>query len=341
MKKSLVALAVLVASGASFAQSSVTLYGVIDIFAGKTRVKDATGTDKQSVLNSDGITSSVWGMKGSEDLGGGLKANFQLEQEFDISTGAAVNNTVGTTNQTFNRVSWVGLSGDFGEVQLGKVWTAFDDVIGSSNAIFDSDALAPIYSVYFKIAGYSDHPVNGLRYTTPEFAGLTGTISQSLDENNPALAKVTSLALSYEAGPLALQLGYQKENITNTLLAPKDARFTLVGASYDFGVATAKFQYGRADNVDNQTGEDANEYQIGADIPVGDNIVVSLSYARSDDNKPAGAFEAKRDGYALAATYTLSKRSFLYTGYSYASESQNAARDNTGSALVVGMVHNF
>lgn len=95
---------------------------------------------------------------------------------FQADSGAA-ENTMGTTGgQTFDRQSWVGLSGGFGEVQIGKPWTAFDDVIGASNAMFDATALAPLYYV-FKSAAYKDHPANGLRYNSPTFAGFTGVVT--------------------------------------------------------------------------------------------------------------------------------------------------------------------
>jgi predicted porin len=144
MKKSLVALAVLAASGASFAQSSVTAYGILDIWAGTVKTEDGVaGTSlTQTKLDSGGVSHDRWGFKGSEDLGGGLKANFNLEQGFTLDNGA---HDAGSTG--FNRYAWVGLSGGFGEIKLGKTATAFDDVNGASDAVFDS-ALSPMNHVF-------------------------------------------------------------------------------------------------------------------------------------------------------------------------------------------------
>jgi len=126
MKKSLIALAVLAASGTAMAQSNVTLYGLADVWFGSSKFEvTGEGSVRQTKVDSGGLNTSRWGMKGSEDLGGGLKANFQLEQGFDLSTGAA------QSGKTFNRQAWVGLSGGFGEVQLGKVWTSYDDIRSS------------------------------------------------------------------------------------------------------------------------------------------------------------------------------------------------------------------
>ncbi len=131
MKKSLIALAVLAVAGAASAQSSVQLYGIADVWVGGIK---ATGTKAQTVVESGGVSGSRWGVKGSEDLGGGLKAIFTLEQGFAIDTGAAATG--------FNREASVGVAGNFGEVKLGKVWTAYDDVQAASNPVFDS-ALTP------------------------------------------------------------------------------------------------------------------------------------------------------------------------------------------------------
>jgi len=105
MKKSLIALAVMAAAGAASAQSSVQLYGIVDIWFGS--VKDGVGAQSETKLDAGGVNGNRFGLKGSEDLGGGLKANFQLEQGFNMDDGSAVASTA------FNRQAWVGLSGGF------------------------------------------------------------------------------------------------------------------------------------------------------------------------------------------------------------------------------------
>lgn len=333
MKKSLVALAVLAASGASFAQSTVTLYGLADVFLGSVKADNGAGTSTTtSVLNSGGVNTSRWGVKGSEDLGGGLKANFLLEQGFNMDTGA-----VNVAGQAFSRQSYVGFSGGFGEVKLGKVWTAYDDVSGASNAVFDS-ALAPMNNV-FKSTGYSGNPGNTIYYATPAMGGFGAAVSYSLDEKVAGAAAVTSFNVSYGAGPVAVQLGYQSEDITNTVALPEDQKFTRLGATYDFGVATAKLTYGKVNNLGNATGVDTTEYQIGADFPVSAAFTLSASYAKSDES--GLAFNPSRKGYGIAGAYTLSKRTFLYGGYTYNTTTQAAAGDATNSILAVGVQHKF
>jgi len=335
MKKSLVALAVLAASGATFAESGVTLYGLVDTYVG--RLDD--GTTKQNVINSGGINTSRWGIKGSEDLGGGLKAIFKLEQGFALDTGAAGANTQGqnpqvTGTQTFDRQSYVGLAGNFGEFQIGKVWTAYDDVIGASDGVFNANALSVLYATW-KSGSYIDRPANGFRYTTPEISGFTGAVSHSLAEKSVNQKAVSAASLSYAGGPVAVQLAYQVENPYAT--PNPSLKYLLVAGSYDFGPAIAKFSYGNVKNVGNTAGLDATEYQVAVDVPVADNILLSASYARSDDDISGGGFEQKREGFAVGATYTLSKRTFMYGGYQ--SVSNQRAVDTT--AAVVGIQHRF
>lgn len=344
MKKSLVALAVLAASGASFAQSNVTLYGIADIWLGSMKAEraavgpnyfghvNAAGTSVTTTrMDSGGVNGSRWGVKGSEDLGGGLSAIFKLEQGFSLDSGAA------TVGQAFSRQAYVGFAGGFGEVQLGKVWTAFDDVWGASNAVFDS-ALSPTHHVFQSI-NYIDRTSNGLRYSTPTFGGFAGAVSYSLDEKVPGAAKVSAFSVTYGAGPVAAHLGYQVEDIQNTGALPSDLKYLIVGGSYNFGVATAKANYAQVKNLGNANGADTKEYQLGVDFPISSALTVSASYAKSDDNATAG--NQSRKGYGIGATYTLSKRTFLYGGYNANKASNAGAGDDKLDILAVGVQHKF
>lgn len=356
MKKSLVVLAVLAASGASFAQSSVSVYGLLDIWGGTLKNElgvavlagdksvfgvegaAAVGSLTQTVLASGGVNTSRWGLKGSEDLGGGLKANFQLEQGFALDSGAAGTSTSKTVSQAFDRQSWVGLSGGFGEVQLGKTWSAYDDVSGASDAVFDS-ALAPMNHV-FASTGYTDRLTNSLKYVTPTVGGFAGAVSYALGENKTAALSATSITafnVTYGAGPVAVQFGYQVEG-TN-VAGDSDVKFMRLGGSYDLGVATLKANYGKVTNVGNTSGADATDYQVGVDFPVSAALTVSGSYAKSDDNATAG--NQSRKGYGIAAAYTLSKRTFLYGGYNSNKATNAGAGDDKLDILAVGVQHKF
>lgn len=135
MKKSLIAIAVLTAAGAASAQSSLNLYGIADVWIGKTK-------NGETNLGSGGLAGSRIGFKGTEDLGGGLKAHFNLEQGIRLDTGAAT-----VAGSAFSRQANVGLSGGFGTVKLGRSFTAFDDINGAANSGFDSalSATSPVW----------------------------------------------------------------------------------------------------------------------------------------------------------------------------------------------------
>ena len=185
MKKSLIALAVMAASGAALAQSSVQVYGIVDAWVGSERDRWFDHDKNQSKLNeprqtklgSGGISGSRFGFKGTEDLGGGLKANFLLEQGFDVDTGKGGVDADGKPLQ-FSRQAYVGFSGGFGEVKLGKIWTAYDDISGATNSAFDSKFSAT--AKVFASGGYNANPNNGLYYATPSFGGFSGALSYAL-----------------------------------------------------------------------------------------------------------------------------------------------------------------
>jgi len=336
MKKSLIALAVLAAAGAASAQSNATVYGIADIWFGNIKTDSGAGaTTSTTKVDSGGVNGSRWGLKGSEDLGGGLKANFKLEQGFKLDAGTA---TAGTA---FGRVAQVGVSGGFGAIDIGKTWTAFDDISGASATVFNS-ALAPVNTFVdpalnsvFKTTGYKGNPGNTIRYTSPTFSGITGALSYSLDEGVAGTA-VTSMSLAYEGGPLAAQFGYQSEDGVGAASA---VNFTVLAASYNFGVATGKVTYGKAGNMGGVSGADANEWEIGADFPVSAALTLSAGYAKSDDNATAG--NQSRKGFGLGASYTLSKRTFVYGGLSHGSATQGAAADSTADVYAIGIQHRF
>jgi predicted porin len=371
MKKSLVALAVLAASGAAMAQSSVTLYGILDGFLGSASVDkgDGKGSLTQTVLNSSGVNGDRWGMKGSEDLGGGLKANFNLESGFSIDSGAAAQGGL-----LFGRQAWVGLSGGFGTVQLGRMTSAMYNVAGTSVAVLDS-VLAPSQNIgrvndqgnTTWINGAATATGNTLRfnnavsYSIPTFSGFNATVQYALGENKTATASADSamgLNASYVGGPLGVQVAYQVEtcksagNLNASAAcatgATNDRKFTLLGAEYNFGAAVLKGSYGHVNNIAGRSGADSNEYQIGVDVPMSSTLVLTASYAKADDNaaqsavvNAAGTGDASRKGYGLGAQYILSKRTYIYGGYESDMQTQASVADYKHSVFAVGLNHKF
>jgi len=352
MKKSLVALAVLAVSGVASAQSTVTIYGLVDAWIGTVKDNNLS----QSGVNvphpfsgsGGGLQTSRFGLKGSEDLGGGLKANFLLEAGFDPSTGAANNYTNPYTGATstavFGRQAWVGVSGGFGELKLGKMWTPYDMVKGSGAAGFDSLLFAPSTSVWAS-NNYSDRPGNSIYYETPNFSGFSAAGMYSFGENKTATVgagKIISFNVAYANGPIGASLAYQSEKATAAATAVK---YTQLNGSYDFGVVKLLGAYGNVKNgaspVTGLATDKTTEYQIGLDFPVSSTFTLSGGYARSKSTRLAGAPDLKRTGYGLAGLYALSKRSNLYAGVQSGKETNSGVADRKTTTYGVGIRHTF
>lgn len=346
MKKSLIALAVIAASGAAMAQSSVTLYGLVDMYVGSTKVDNGVTSLRQTKVESGLVNTSRFGLKGSEDLGNGLAAIFTLEQGIAADDGTAKSTTLLTskvTNTAFSRQAWVGLSGSFGSTRIGLTPTPFDDVSGQYDAVFDS-GLSPMNSVFASANSYLIRPGNTIAYYTPNLSGFSASASYSLGENKTAAVNagsVYSLALAYANGPIGVSLGYQNEKVDSSALARKYVR---LGGSYDFGAAKLYANYGKAENYEfsskaTLSGAKASDYQIGVDVPVGAALTLSASYAQSKDNAAAG--NDKRKGFGLGAKYALSKRTALYGGYEADNSKVSGTTTLKHDLFAVGVQHRF
>eukprot|EP00611_Tribonema_gayanum_P014480 TRINITY_DN25867_c0_g1_i1.p1 TRINITY_DN25867_c0_g1~~TRINITY_DN25867_c0_g1_i1.p1 ORF type:complete len:328 (+),score=46.82 TRINITY_DN25867_c0_g1_i1:88-1071(+) len=327
MKKSLIALAVLGAMvGAAQAQSSVTLYGKIDL--GLVHSDPFGGTSNLEMKKS--FSGSRWGLMGSEDLGGGLKVNFQLEQGFTADDGRATD-----SSKQFSRQSWVGLSGGFGEVRVGMPYTAYDDVSGAINSMWDSDFSVENTNNFFHTTTYRT-PGNTIRYSTPSFGGFTGTASYSLDEVKNFDSATGSISLAYANGPVAVGFGYQVEG-NETALFPNasDRKITRLSASYDFGVVVLKGLYGNEKIGPAKT----DEYSIGVDVPLSGAFSLSAGYGYSKDKGAAG--REKRKGFTAGGLYTLSKRTDVYFGVTDWDGKTSGVKTNGDTKYGFGMRHSF
>jgi len=348
MKKNLIALAVLAASGVASAQSTVTLYGIADVWFGSTKTDtlvngQAVGT-RQTMVGSGGVDESRFGFKGSEDLGGGLKANFVLEQGFAIDNGAAGTTTDVNGNSvaaSFSRQAYVGFSGGFGEAKIGKIATAYDDISGATRPAFNS-ALSPDSNVWVSHSAYNWNPNNSVYYATPSMSGFSGAVSYSLGENKTAATsagKVASFNVKYEGGPVYAGLAYQTEKANG---AADTAKFTRLNGSYDLGVVKLLAGYGHVASPVGAVGSKTNEYEIGVDYPVSSALTLSGGYAFSKTTDlGVGVADTKRNGFSVAAVYSLSKRTFLYGGVQAAKSKQDGSPDLKSDLYGIGIHHAF
>lgn len=338
MKKQLIALAALAAlCGHAAAQSNATLYGVADL--GLERVKLSPGP-AVTALNSGIQSGSRWGIKGGEDLGGGMAAMFQLESGFDASSGAP-----GQGGLAFGRQSWGGLKGGFGAVKLGRQYTpifnALDTIDPLGTGITgDGSGMSAVFR------GYGVRMNNAVNYSTPDFGGFSAEAAYGFGEvaGSSSTGSQHGAAGTYSAGALTLVGAYHSQNVAAGAVSAGKSRTFLLGGSYAFGPATVHAAY--ADNRDKDatgaTAGSSRDAMLGVSSSFGATSVMA-SYIRHRDTTVS---DANAGYWQLAATYTLSKRTNLYTSYSTI---KNGANGATGSGLAgvdiswlnVGIRHKF
>ena len=297
MKKSLLALAVLGAfAGAASAQSSVTLYGTVDLNA---RYIKNEGSTRRLSLSQDGINSSQLGFRGIEDLGGGLKAGFDLI--------AGVNADTGTTNSKFfNRRSVIKLLGNWGEIRAGRDYTptfwnqTIFDAFGT-NGLGSASNVAQLLTVTFVRAD------NSIEYYLPSnLGGFYGQVMVAAAENGPQGRYIAGRG-GFAAGPFDVAVSYG----TQRHAAPTfgDDKTINVGGAYDFGFLKLLGYIDR----DSQTGLKDTRGSISAVVPFGQSEV-HVGYSRSKATDSTVSPSVSNTVWQIAATYqyNLSKRTAMY-----------------------------
>lgn len=318
MKKSLLALAVLGAfAGAASAQSSVTLYGKVDLGVGK-----ATGSADKQVR--DGGSSRV-GIKGVEDLGGGMKALFGFEHRFNPDTGKDATNDSSNgsapgnaSNVFWNGYSTVGLGGTFGTVNLGRQYTSSFSLVQNAFDPFGSDTVAGLRDSSLRIAPARMRIANSIRYDGT-FGGVK--IAADIAERTTGTDRPYTLAAQYAAGPVLAAISYENPEGANDKLLN-------AGVAYTFGPAKLALAGSTGKNAANDS---VKGYLIGATVNVGPAGRVLVGYAQ---NKVGSADADKKA--SVGYRHDLSKRTFLYTDFTRVNK---LATEKTGYDF--GVQHNF
>ena len=322
MKKSLLALAVLGAfAGAASAQSSVTVFGYLDQGVGKP-----IGTKDKQVLDGG---SSRLGFRGVEDLGGGLAAVFSFEHRFSPDTGMDAS-TGGTT--FWQGHSWVGIKGGFGQVTLGRHYTAAFTEAQNQIDPFGADTVAALRNSGLLIPSTGKTRVSdSVRYEITaagvKVAATIGEGNQASNTGGPGPDRPWSIGANYTAGPLFVGVGYENPQFANDKLAT-------VGARYTFGPVTARAGYSKGTNV---AGADVKGYLVGASVKVGAGEVLA-GYAASK-NDTTGVDISKKWG--LGYRHPLSKRTYLYADVARDSKVTTPAGDPEKSGYDLGIRHTF
>ena len=348
MKKSLLALAALaVVAGTASAQSSVTIYGKVDLGL----VLDSGNASGKSVRVSSGVTGgSRIGFKGVEDLGGGMKASFQLETGFCADSAAGAPNFCTGSNQFMGRQAHGDLSGSFGAIGAGRMYSL--DFLNLTTVDPFATGLAGDTQNIIGDKGTS-RLNNTVQYTTPSMGGFTATAELSLGETtgNWEAGRETGAAVTYTKGPLYASFTFLDMGNTNGVGASrKDYMF---GATYDFGVVKVHGLAMKASG--DATGAarplDTLDLLAGVTVPVAGGNVLASYINHNDRTARAAPGGGDRDAsqWAIGYMYPLSKRTSVYTSYARIQNLHgaaftvgNATENGTGSkSFDLGVVHNF
>jgi predicted porin len=336
---------------AAVAQSNVTVYGVVD--AGISYKNDGNPAGNTWGVESGQQSGSRIGFKGREDLGNGMFATFTLENGFNTDTGTFAQSN-SNSSRLFGRQAWVGLEGNFGKIRLGRQQTEL---------YYALDAVDPFHiglagnaQRVFGYGTYGSDPLarsdNTVSYTSPTVNGFTSSVSYGFGETagDTSANRNVGFGARFVQGPMNVQFAYQK---ANTVTGPTslgsvtgDERAAFIGATYDFGVAKAHAAY--ADNklpTVNGDGKDRN-YLLGVSAPAGAYGNVMASWTRNDVSDISSG---NSDQYSIGYTHALSKRTNLYTSYSYLKNEDGVGLATYNDSVLgtdvklfnVGMRHTF
>ena len=369
MQKKLIALAVAsLVSAPAFAQSNVTVGGVIDQ---AIQIGDwANSGGNVTRMVSGGNTTNRLFFKGTEDLGNGLAANFHLEHQPNPDQGNWA------SGNFWHRTATVGLSSkSWGRVDFGRQYSPWFSV-RAANDIFYTAGVGSNYNIEGALTRIS----NSMRYASPSFNGFTfgasysfgnqiaGVTSDVGDESTvdgqKSLGREMGLQLGYANGPLKLAYAYDKQRITvnNAVLATieGDKKLNHLNGSYDFKVVKVVAGWNSQKQDASAAGgaavSDQNSWYIGAVMPVFGKDLVKVEYTRINDKirraNAAGVLDSA-DGNMIALGYEhpMSKRTVLYGTYAKMNNDAGGSRSLLGgvgvaagfdpSAWEFGLKHSF
>ncbi len=325
MKRSLIAMAILAATGTAMAQSSVNMYGTADVAVGKLRF-GKTGMQSNTAVNSH---DSYLGFRGVEDLGSGLKTGFIFEQNININSGAS-------DTHTFQRSANLWIGDTWGTVRAGSAYTPSYTAMSAWNLMGrNNNSIAG--QTFGAVGGETNYYQNSqLSYKTPNINGLTIEAAYVFKADNKNHSKY-DLGFVYASGPLTAGLAYNK---TQSL----DANYAF-GGQYNFGTFDVAMSYFHSRNGgwrDETTGQMipnavsmANGFTIGGKIKLG-SYSLALDIARETSSSYTlnnSLYKMKnRTNFIAHGLYALSKRTFIYT---------NILRINDDHLYGIGMRHDF
>lgn len=331
MKKTLIALAVLGSvAGVAQAQSAVTIYGKVDL--GITKLTgDASESAKATQMQAN--HASRIGFKGTEDLGGGLSAIFQIENRFNADNGTQAGSSL------FSGPAFVGLSGGFGTVKMGRNWSTIDSVSTAAIDPFEGDGIGGMNVVTRARIN------NSITYYTPAMSGF-GVQAQYILGEKPAGAVAArtdndgyAIGVNYNNGPIYLGAGYGVEENTDK------ANIWAVSGSYAFGPAKIALGYDQRENKDVFGEPKTKNAVVAATYEIGSGLIKAAYNQTKDgvDNTAitgfGGSYE-KIQKLSIGYQHNLSKRTSLYADIAR-TKVTNPGVSDTANGVGLGVTHNF
>lgn len=356
--RSVAVAAALCCAGIASAQSSVTVYGIVDAAVVYTTNQTATGDSKTS-LDAGQLATSRWGFKGTEDLGGGLKANFMLESTLANDTGAGGSSfgggfkQAGDTASFFDREATVGLSGGFGSVNAGRQNMLGVNSIGladpmglahagtNPNVVYSALNSGALFGGYGTNGGGTElRQNNSIKYVSPVMSGFIGAAMYGFGEKAGDNSANSYAALSgvFTDGKSGIALAYAKlkeANGSNMNLVGGGAKY--VTNAFTFKGTYAQSEVDGASSVAVFRNRKIAVAGLGIDYKLSAATTLTGAYYNT---KQSGSVlgDGKADQYIVLGKYALSKRTTAYGSLTYAKagSATNPADLQMSSGLVVG-----
>jgi len=320
MKKTLVAFAAMAAVTGAMAE--VTIFGIVDQAYGMTTTKKGTTSTKTTTVGAQ-YTGSELGFKGSEDLGGGMKANFQIH--FSPSTE--------TTAPPTGYQSHVGLNGDFGSVKLGQYFSPmFFNVV-----TYDATGLSPFGGNVAPVAPTVALISNAIQYDLPtvvpglgvSYAMAKGEVGRPAPATS-ALNDISNIRLNYATGPFSVGIS----TATTKGAAGVSTKDSSTGLSYDLGMA--KLFYYSVSSKASTASVASKGSNIGISIPFG-----ATTFNASSSSAKTGPTQAESKGSVLQVKHDLSKRTSLIFQNGSTKITSGASNGDSTKGSALGLWHAF
>ncbi len=332
MKKTLIAIAAIAAMGAASAQ--VTLYGKLDVGVSSS-TKDG-GVNQGAQFGSSNYETSRIGVKGGSDIAGGVKGTFQVEGKLGATDGSF---------KDFGRVANLGLTGNFGTVNVGRMWTPYDNAF---NDALEYNSFSAMGSAFYGGA-HGDNGMdgsggskNGFQYTTPTFSGLNAVVmygSNADATTSTSATNYTSVGVNFANGPLSVNFATEKvlTSVHNVTASPYNAAtgaaevsaaglglasltgsYTnawILAGSYNLGIATvhAAAEGATADGFAAGSAKDSGT-SVGVSIPVNKATTAALGYA-TESTTLSGKSDGKMTATGVQVVYAWNAATAIYAGY--------------------------